>query len=153
MSHASPPTSNSSLSSSSSVGVVMRYTPIIFAFEIMGDGAGREIFGDELSHSLADARLAWAHLDANHADTAADTIILHVAPEAAIGGPLALVQTGDRICLDVAGRRLELLVSDEELARRRSALQLPIVPPKRGYGKLFHDHVVRAPGGVDFDFL
>jgi hypothetical protein len=71
MSHASPPTSNSSLSSSSSVGVVMRYTPIIFAFEIMGDGAGREIFGDEVSHLLADDRLAWAHLDANHADTAA----------------------------------------------------------------------------------
>ena len=51
------------------------------------------------------------------------------------------------------GSAVELLVSDEELARRKSALQLPIVPPKRGYGKLFHDHVVQAPGGVDFDFL
>lgn len=91
--------------------------------------------------------------DGRMSGTAAGTIILHVAPEAAIGGPLALVQTGDRICLDAAGRRLELLVSDEELARRKSALQLPIVPPKRGYGKLFHDHVVQAPGGVDFDFL
>ena len=70
MPHASPPTSNLSLSSASSVGVVMRDTPIIFACEIMGDGAGREIFGDEVSHLLADARLAWAHLDANHADTA-----------------------------------------------------------------------------------
>ncbi|MEK9710145.1 MAG: hypothetical protein VW456_07865, partial [Alphaproteobacteria bacterium] len=70
MPHASLPTSNSSLSSSSSVGVVMRDTPIIFACEILGDGAGREIFGDEVSHLLADARLAWAHLDANHADTA-----------------------------------------------------------------------------------
>ena len=49
--------------------------------------------------------------------------------------------------------RLELLESDEELARRKSALQLPIVTPKRGYGKLFQDHVVQAPGGVDFDFL
>ena len=58
-----------------------------------------------------------------------------------------------RICLDAAGRRLEFLVSDEELARRKSALQLPIVPPIRGYGKLFHDHVEQAPGGVDFDFL
>ena len=91
--------------------------------------------------------------DGRMSGTAAGTIILHVAPEAAIGGPLALVQTGDRICLDAAGRRLELLVSDEELARRKSALQLSIVPPKRGYGKLFHDHVVQAPGGVDFDFL
>jgi len=91
--------------------------------------------------------------DGRMSGTAAGTIILHVAPEAAIGGPLALVQTGDRICLDAAGRRLELLVSDEELARRKSVLQLPIVPPKRGYGKLFHDHVVQAPGGVDFDFL
>ena len=70
MPHASPPPSNPSLSSASSAGVVMRDTPIIFAFEIMGDGVGREIFGDEVSHLLADARLTWAHLDANHADTA-----------------------------------------------------------------------------------
>ena len=62
-------------------------------------------------------------------------------------------QAGDRICLDAAGRRLELLVSDEEMARRKSALQLPKMSPNRGYGKLFHDHVVQAPGGVDFDFL
>ena len=67
--------------------------------------------------------------------------------------PLALVQSGDRICLDAAARRLELLVSDDELARRRAALQLPVTAPNRGYGKLFHDHVVQAPGGVDFDFL
>ena len=91
--------------------------------------------------------------DGRMSGTAAGTIILHVAPEAAIGGPLALVQTGDRICLDAAGRRLELLVSDEEMARRKSALQLPKMSPNRGYGKLFHDHVVQAPGGVDFDFL
>jgi dihydroxy-acid dehydratase len=65
----------------------------------------------------------------------------------------ALVQNGDRICLDAAARRLELLVSDDELARRRAALQLPVTSPNRGYGKLFHDHVVQAPGGVDFDFL
>ena len=90
--------------------------------------------------------------DGRMSGTAGGTIILHVAPEAAIGGPLALVQTGDRICLDAAGRRLELLVSDEELARRKSALQFPIVTPKRGYGKLFHDHIVQAPGGIDFDF-
>ena len=71
MPNESPPPSNPSLSSASSAGAVMRDTPIIFAFEIMGDGAGREIFGDEVSHLLADDRLAWAHLDANHADTAA----------------------------------------------------------------------------------
>ena len=59
MSHASPPTSNPSLSSPSSVGVVMRDTPIIFGFEIIGDDAGREIFGDEVSHLPADAHLAW----------------------------------------------------------------------------------------------
>lgn len=58
-----------------------------------------------------------------------------------------------RICLDAAGRRLELLVSDEEMARRKSAVQLPKMLPNRGYGKLFHDHVVQAPGGVYFDFL
>ena len=67
----SPPPSNPSLPSASSVGVVMRDAPIIFAFEFMGDSAGKEIFGDEVSHLLANERLAWAHLDANHADTAA----------------------------------------------------------------------------------
>jgi dihydroxy-acid dehydratase len=91
--------------------------------------------------------------DGRMSGTASGTIILHVAPEAAIGGPLALVESGDRICLDAAARRLELLVSDDELARRRAALQLPVTAPNRGYGKLFHDHVVQAPGGVDFDFL
>ncbi|MDA0332750.1 MAG: zinc transporter ZntB [Proteobacteria bacterium] len=71
MSHAPPSTSNASLSSAPSVGDAMHETPIIFAFEIMGDGAGRDIFGPEVSRLLADDRLAWAHLDANHADTAA----------------------------------------------------------------------------------
>ena len=71
MPNANPPTSNPSLSSSSSVGVVMRDAPIIFAFEIMGDGAGKEIFGDEVPHLFADARLAWTHLDANNGHTAA----------------------------------------------------------------------------------
>jgi hypothetical protein len=71
MPHASPPPSNPNLSSASPVGVVVRDTPIIFAFEIMGDGAARKIFGDEVFHLLADNRLVWAHLDANHADTAA----------------------------------------------------------------------------------
>ena len=70
MPNTSPPPSNPPLSSASFAGVMMCDTPIIFAFEIMGDGAGREIFGDELSQSLAHNRSAWVYLDANHADTA-----------------------------------------------------------------------------------
>jgi L-arabonate dehydrase len=79
--------------------------------------------------------------------------VLHVAPESAIGGPLALVETGDFITLDTAGRRLTLEVSDEELARRR-ALWIAR-PPRyvRGYGKIFIDHVQQADEGVDFDVL
>ncbi len=80
-------------------------------------------------------------------------MVLHVAPESAIGGPLALVEDGDLIILDVAGRRLSLEVSDTELARRRSAW-VPAEPAYgRGYGKLFLDHVQQADQGVDFDVL
>jgi dihydroxy-acid dehydratase len=91
--------------------------------------------------------------DARMSGTAYGAVVLHVAPEAAIGGPLALVQTGDRIRLDVPARRLDLLVDEATLATRRAAW----VPPKphatRGYGKLFEDHVMQAPQGCDFDFL
>ena len=135
MPHAPTLTPNSSLSAASPAGVVILDTPIIFALEIMGSGAGREVFGDEVSELLADDRMS---------GTAAGTIILHIAPEVAISGPLALVQTSDRICLDAAGRRLELLVSDEEIARRKSGLQLPRMSPNRGYGKLFHDHAAQS---------
>ena len=91
--------------------------------------------------------------DGRMSGTAAGTIVLHVSPEAADGGPLALVQNGDRIRLDVPARRIELLVEAAELDRRRSAL------PKRvdgadatGYRKLFLDSVLQAEDGVDFDF-
>lgn len=92
--------------------------------------------------------------DARMSGTAFGTIVLHVCPEAAIGGPFALVETGDRIRLDTPGRRLELLVSDEELARRRGRW----TPPEhagsdRGYLKLYLDSVTQADMGCDFDFL
>jgi dihydroxy-acid dehydratase len=78
--------------------------------------------------------------------------VLHVSPEAAAGGPLALVRTGDMIELDVKARRLHLDVSDDELARRRSAWQAPELP-KRGYYRLYVEHVLQADQGADLDFL
>jgi len=91
--------------------------------------------------------------DGRMSGTAAGTIVLHVTPEAAIGGPLAWVNSGDRIRLDVAARSLTLLVPGEELERRRAAH--PVAPPTaaRGYLKLFLDTVTQADCGVDFDFL
>ena len=91
--------------------------------------------------------------DGRMSGTAAGTIVLHVAPEAAVGGPLALVQTGDHICLDVERRTLSLLISDQELQTRRAGRPEPVAVRRRGYEKLFHDHVLQAPDGVDFDFL
>jgi len=90
--------------------------------------------------------------DGRMSGTAYGTVVLHVAPEAAAGGPLALVQTGDMIELDVAQRRLHLDVSDEELARRRLAWQAPELP-KRGYYRLYVEHVLQADEGADLDFL
>jgi dihydroxy-acid dehydratase len=91
--------------------------------------------------------------DARMSGTSYGTVVLHVAPEAEAGGPLALVQDGDEIELDVPRRRLTLRVPDEELARRR-ARWTPRPPHfSRGYGKLFLDHVLQADQGVDFDFL
>ena len=91
--------------------------------------------------------------DARMSGTAYGTIVLHVAPESAVGGPLALVQDGDEIELDVANRRLHLHVSDEELARRQAAWQPPTAAYSRGYGQLYLRHVNQAPQGADFDFL
>ena len=95
--------------------------------------------------------------DARMSGTAFGTIVLHIAPEAAAGGPLALVRTGDRIRLDAAGRRLDALVDDAELAARRAALVLPsphaAPPPDRGYAALFSRSVLQADEGCDFDFL
>ncbi len=91
--------------------------------------------------------------DGRMSGTAFGTIVLHVTPEAAIGGPLAYVQTGDRIRLSVANREISLQVTDEELARRAAAQ--PVIPPtaERGYRKLFLQSVTQADQGVDFDFL
>jgi len=90
--------------------------------------------------------------DARMSGTAYGTIVLHVTPEAAIGGPLALVRTGDRIRLSVSEASLDLLVDDAELARRRAELPAPPPGPMTGYRKLFHQHVTGADRGCDFDF-
>ena len=82
--------------------------------------------------------------DARMSGTAYGTIVLHISPEAAVGGPLALVRNGDRIRLSVSERRLDLLVDDSELARRRAAFRPPVAPPARGYAKLYMDHVLQA---------
>jgi dihydroxy-acid dehydratase len=93
--------------------------------------------------------------DARMSGTAFGTIVLHITPESADGGPLGLVRNGDRIMLDVAGRRIELLVDAAELARRRALLaERPPPPmPARGYARLFHQSVLQADEGCDFDFL
>ena len=91
--------------------------------------------------------------DARMSGTAFGTVVLHTAPEAAIGGVLALVRDGDMIELDVPGRRLHLDVSDAELAQRRAAWQPRPPQTERGYVSLFLQHVQQADTGVDFDFL
>ena len=91
--------------------------------------------------------------DARMSGTSYGTVILHVAPESAIGGPLALVENGDLIELDVPNRRLTLHVSDEELARRRAAWTPRPPAATSGYTRMFLDHVLQADEGVDFDFL
>ncbi|MBV8536022.1 MAG: dihydroxy-acid dehydratase, partial [Alphaproteobacteria bacterium] len=94
--------------------------------------------------------------DARMSGTAYGAVVLHVAPEAAAGGPLALVRNGDRIRLSVSGRRLDLLVDEAELSQRKaewvraSALR---PRPKRGYAKLYMDSVLQADAGCDFSFL
>jgi dihydroxy-acid dehydratase len=79
--------------------------------------------------------------------------VLHVAPESAVGGPLALVENGDLIRLDVEERRLDLLVGDAELERRRTEWQPPARKDSRGYRALYEDRVLQANEGCDFDFL
>ncbi len=91
--------------------------------------------------------------DCRMSGTAYGAVILHVAPEAAVGGPLALVRTGDHIRLDVAQRRLDMLVSDAELAKRREAWRPRPPSDTRGYRSLFLEHVLQANEGCDFDFL
>jgi len=90
--------------------------------------------------------------DARMSGTAFGTVVLHVSPDAATGGNLALVRNGDRISLSVTKRRLELLVPDDELEKRRTSWRAPDVPG-RGYARLYREHVMQAPQGCDFDFL
>jgi dihydroxy-acid dehydratase len=93
---------------------------------------------------LSDARMSGTHYG---------TCVLHISPESAVGGPLALVQTGDVIELDVSARKLHLQVSDEELARRKASWTPSVQPFKRGFTKLYQAHVTQAHEGCDFDFL
>jgi dihydroxy-acid dehydratase len=95
--------------------------------------------------------------DARMSGTAFGTIVLHITPESAAGGPLALVRSGDTIALDVPGRRIDLLVDEAELVRRRaehrSGMHGASIAPDRGYATLFHRAVLQADEGCDFDFL
>ncbi len=91
--------------------------------------------------------------DGRMSGTAMGTIVLHVTPESALGGPLAVVRTGDRIRLSVARRSIDLLVPAAEITRRLVERSTPPPTAARGYAKLFHDHVTQADQGCDFDFL
>lgn len=85
--------------------------------------------------------------------TSFGTVVLHVAPESAVGGPLAIVRSGDEIVLDTAARRIDLAVSPEEIDRRLKSFQPAAPHYDRGYGKMFLDHIEQANLGCDFDFL
>ncbi|HEY3742634.1 MAG TPA: IlvD/Edd family dehydratase [Bryobacteraceae bacterium] len=91
--------------------------------------------------------------DARMSGTSFGTVVLHIAPESAIGGPLAAVENGDEISLDVPNRTIDLCITGEEFARRLSNFKRPAPHYERGYGKLFLDHVTQANHGCDFDFL
>ena len=91
--------------------------------------------------------------DARMSGTSYGACVLHVAPESHVGGPLALVQDGDEICLDIEARRIDLLISETEMAQRRAAWRAPEPKFKRGYGTLYLKHIQQADKGCDFDFL
>jgi dihydroxyacid dehydratase/phosphogluconate dehydratase len=91
--------------------------------------------------------------DARMSGTSYGAVVLHVAPESAVGGPLALVETGDRISLDVDARTLDLLVDEAEIDRRRAEWTAPPRKDERGYRRLYEDHVLQANEGCDFGFL
>jgi dihydroxy-acid dehydratase len=90
--------------------------------------------------------------DARMSGTAYGAVVLHVTPDAASGGPLALVRNGDPIRLSVADKRIDLLVDEPELARRRAAMPSSKPAQRRGYDRLYHEHVLLADEGCDFDF-
>ncbi|MCC6585634.1 MAG: dihydroxy-acid dehydratase [Bryobacterales bacterium] len=91
--------------------------------------------------------------DARMSGTSFGTVVLHIAPESAVGGPLAIVQNGDEIVLDAANRRIDINLPPEEIDRRLRNFVKPEPHYKRGYGKMFLEHVTQAPLGCDFDFL
>ncbi len=91
--------------------------------------------------------------DARMSGTAFGTVVLHISPESAVGGPLAIVRNGDQIELDVAARRLELLISDAEIKQRLAAWRPPAPHYQRGYGRMYLDNVLQAHEGCDFGFL
>jgi dihydroxy-acid dehydratase len=91
--------------------------------------------------------------DARMSGTSYGTVFLHAAPEAAVGGPLALVADGDMISVDAAAGSISLEVPEGELARRRAAWAPPASPHLRGWPALYRDHVLQAPQGCDLDFL
>ena len=91
--------------------------------------------------------------DARMSGTSFGTVVLHISPEAAIGGPLAIVHNGDEIRLDVPARRLDLLVDEAEIMRRVAARRPAPRRFPRGYYTMFLDHVLQAHEGCDFDFL
>ncbi|MDQ2780889.1 MAG: L-arabinonate dehydratase [Pseudomonadota bacterium] len=93
---------------------------------------------------LSDARMSGTHYG---------SCVLHISPESAVGGPLALLQTGDEIDFDLPARRLQMLVPDDELARRRAAWTAPVQPYQRGWTQLYQQHVTQAHLGCDLDFL
>jgi dihydroxy-acid dehydratase len=129
-------------------------------FLVMQNSGPKSAFGmPESGYLPIPAKLARAGLkdmvrisDARMSGTAYGTVVLHVSPEAAAGGPLALVRSGDLIRLSVRERRLDLLVDAAELEHRRARWQA-LPPPPRGYARLYAEHVCQAEQGCDFDFL
>jgi len=91
--------------------------------------------------------------DARMSGTGYGTVVLHTAPESAVGGPLGAVNDGDEILLDVGARRLDLCVAPQEISRRLAQRPLPDRPYRRGYGSIYLDHVLQADAGADFDVL
>jgi dihydroxy-acid dehydratase len=91
--------------------------------------------------------------DARMSGTSYGAVVLHIAPESAVGGPLAAIHTGDLVRLDVEARTLDMLVDEAELARRRAEWTPPARKDERGYRRLYEDHVMQANDGCDLDFL
>jgi hypothetical protein len=91
--------------------------------------------------------------DARMSGTSYGACVLHVTPESHVGGPLALVRDGDRISIDIEARRVDVLISDEEMAKRKAAWKQPAAKFTRGYGVLYLKHIQQADKGCDFDFL